>query len=413
MHGEERRVVALDPGQERDGDHRQPAEERSGPRPAGTGLAGWSRRTRRTSSSQPAAAASSGTATSGSNDQPRARLASVGGSAGIGPWAAASRAGEDRDGAAEPTATARTRRRRTRSGSHGARGRPTAMVARRARGTPRYDGRRLAFEGRPFACTCPEPPSQARVPVPHDARRGVMSTSPRKRPASEAIVAGGVVVLLIAIVGLVFWSGAGRTLYPPEAGHDAGPRDQQALRHRVRDRGRDLRRGRGPDRLERPALSPPAGRRRPSAADPRQQPRRGALDAHPDGHRPVPVRDLRGTPSATDDAAGPPTRRPRSRPSPASSSGSSSTWTRTATISPPRPARSGRTVVAWPCRSARTVYVTLDSGDVIHAWYVPQFLFKRDVVPGQDNHFEFRWTRTRPVRSSTASAPSCAARAIG
>ena len=37
----------------------------------------------------------------------------------------------------------------------------------------------------------------------------------------------------------------------------------------------------------------------------------------------------------------------------------------------------------------RTVYVTLDSPDVIHAWYVPRFLFKRDVVPGQTNHFEF------------------------
>jgi cytochrome c oxidase subunit II len=38
----------------------------------------------------------------------------------------------------------------------------------------------------------------------------------------------------------------------------------------------------------------------------------------------------------------------------------------------------------------RNVYVTLDSADVIHAWYVPRFLFKRDVVPGQTNHFEFR-----------------------
>jgi hypothetical protein len=49
-----------------------------------------------------------------------------------------------------------------------------------------------------------------------------MSTSPRKRPASEAIVAGGVVVLLIAIVGVVFWSGAGQALYPPEAVTEEG-----------------------------------------------------------------------------------------------------------------------------------------------------------------------------------------------
>jgi len=38
----------------------------------------------------------------------------------------------------------------------------------------------------------------------------------------------------------------------------------------------------------------------------------------------------------------------------------------------------------------RNVYVTLESQDVIHAWYVPRFLFKRDVVPGQINHFEFK-----------------------
>jgi cytochrome c oxidase subunit 2 len=37
-----------------------------------------------------------------------------------------------------------------------------------------------------------------------------------------------------------------------------------------------------------------------------------------------------------------------------------------------------------------TVYVTLDSPDVIHAFYVPRFLFKRDVIPGQTNHFEFK-----------------------
>ena len=37
----------------------------------------------------------------------------------------------------------------------------------------------------------------------------------------------------------------------------------------------------------------------------------------------------------------------------------------------------------------KSVLVTLDSPDVLHAWYVPRFLFKRDVVPGQPNHFEF------------------------
>jgi cytochrome c oxidase subunit 2 len=35
------------------------------------------------------------------------------------------------------------------------------------------------------------------------------------------------------------------------------------------------------------------------------------------------------------------------------------------------------------------IHVTLFSPDVIHAFYVPKFLFKRDVVPLQDNSFDF------------------------
>jgi cytochrome c oxidase subunit 2 len=35
------------------------------------------------------------------------------------------------------------------------------------------------------------------------------------------------------------------------------------------------------------------------------------------------------------------------------------------------------------------VHVDLRSKDVIHAFYVPVFLFKRDVVPGKDNNFDF------------------------
>ncbi len=37
----------------------------------------------------------------------------------------------------------------------------------------------------------------------------------------------------------------------------------------------------------------------------------------------------------------------------------------------------------------RTIHLYLQSPDVIHAFYVPQFLFKRDVVPGRVNNFEF------------------------
>ena len=47
----------------------------------------------------------------------------------------------------------------------------------------------------------------------------------------------------------------------------------------------------------------------------------------------------------------------------------------------------------------------LGSPDVIHSFWVPDFLFKLDVIPGRDNVFEvtpMRWGR------SPASAPSCA-----
>jgi cytochrome c oxidase subunit 2 len=39
--------------------------------------------------------------------------------------------------------------------------------------------------------------------------------------------------------------------------------------------------------------------------------------------------------------------------------------------------------------AGRTVQLTMTSADVIHAFYVPQFLFKRDVVPGRVNQFDF------------------------
>ena len=35
------------------------------------------------------------------------------------------------------------------------------------------------------------------------------------------------------------------------------------------------------------------------------------------------------------------------------------------------------------------VHVDLRSNDVIHAFYVPKFLFKKDVVPGRNNNFDF------------------------
>ena len=35
------------------------------------------------------------------------------------------------------------------------------------------------------------------------------------------------------------------------------------------------------------------------------------------------------------------------------------------------------------------ILLQLDSPDVVHSFYVPRFLFKRDVIPGQTNKFEF------------------------
>ena len=35
------------------------------------------------------------------------------------------------------------------------------------------------------------------------------------------------------------------------------------------------------------------------------------------------------------------------------------------------------------------VTVRLKSADVVHSFYVPQFLFKRDLVPGRENVFQF------------------------
>ena len=38
--------------------------------------------------------------------------------------------------------------------------------------------------------------------------------------------------------------------------------------------------------------------------------------------------------------------------------------------------------------AGKTIHMYLESPDVIHAFYVPQFLFKRDVIPGVHNQFD-------------------------
>jgi len=44
--------------------------------------------------------------------------------------------------------------------------------------------------------------------------------------------------------------------------------------------------------------------------------------------------------------------------------------------------------------TGETVQFNLTSDDVIHAFWVPEFLFKRDVIPGHPNHFAITATHT-------------------
>ena len=44
--------------------------------------------------------------------------------------------------------------------------------------------------------------------------------------------------------------------------------------------------------------------------------------------------------------------------------------------------------------TGETVRFNLTSPDVIHSFWVPEFLFKRDVIPGHPNHFDVNLTKT-------------------
>jgi cytochrome c oxidase subunit II len=44
--------------------------------------------------------------------------------------------------------------------------------------------------------------------------------------------------------------------------------------------------------------------------------------------------------------------------------------------------------------TGETVRFNLTSDDVVHSFWVPQFLFKRDVIPDHPNHFEVTLTQT-------------------
>ena len=53
------------------------------------------------------------------------------------------------------------------------------------------------------------------------------------------------------------------------------------------------------------------------------------------------------------------------------------------------------------------VHVTLTGNDVVHAFFVPQFLFKQDAIPGRENVVRVHGRRAR--HATAASAPSSAA----
>jgi cytochrome c oxidase subunit II len=213
-----------------------------------------------------------------------------------------------------------------------------------------------------------------------------MSTSPRKRPASSALVAGGGVVLLIAIVGLVLFSPAGDALYPPEA---------------VTQQAREI------SALYDVVFALAVGvfvvvegliiwsilryRRRPEDVDlPPQTHGNNLVEALWTLIPTVIVLYLFvvswDTLGHVDAVSADPAIR-------VNALAGQFQWQFQYLD------KDGKVIVTQTRANGEgggmavpvgeKVYVTLQSDDVIHAWYVPRFLFKRDVVPGQQNHFEF------------------------
>jgi cytochrome c oxidase subunit 2 len=219
-----------------------------------------------------------------------------------------------------------------------------------------------------------------------------MSTSPRKRPASEAIVAGGVVVLLIAIVGVVFWSGVGKDLYPPQPVTDRAHEISQlydivfaiAVAIFVAVEGLII-------------WSILRYRRRPTDTElPPQTHGNNLVEVLWTAIPTVIVLFLFAISWETLNKVDATSLAQGSQPDVRINAiAGQFQWqfeyldangkhlaTQTKALS-----GTGGGGMAVPV--GKKVYVTLTSGDVIHAWYVPRFLFKRDVVPGQTNHFEF------------------------
>ena len=132
-----------------------------------------------------------------------------------------------------------------------------------------------------------------------------------------------------------------------------------------------------------------AGRRRAAAPDPRQQHRRDRLDGRPDDHRHLHVlRLVADAQHRRGDARRQPDLKVRAVAGQFQWSSTTCRRRRPTrslfTESASRPGADGGLVVP----AGQTIHLYLRSPDVIHAFYVPQFLFKRDVVPGVDNQFD-------------------------
>lgn len=217
-----------------------------------------------------------------------------------------------------------------------------------------------------------------------------MSSTPRKRPAPDALVAGVVVAILIALVAAVFLSGWGSTLYPPDAATAQG-RDVRGLydivfafaiaifvvveglilwsvlRYRRRPGDSELPvQTHGNNLVEVIWTLVPTGivlflfviswqtLNTVDAVSAKPEVRIHAIAGQFQWQ--FEYLDANGTKVATQ-------------------------------LAPSYDPDTGQGGMAVPV--GRSVQVTLDSPDVIHAFYVPRFLFKRDVVPGQTNRFEF------------------------
>ena len=218
-----------------------------------------------------------------------------------------------------------------------------------------------------------------------------MSSSPRKRPASDAIIAGGVVILLVAIVGIVLFSQAGSALFPPP------PVTKQA--HEISDLYNIV------FAIAVAVFVAVEGlivwsilryRRRPTDTElPPQTHGNNLVEALWTLIPTVIVLYLFviswNTLNSVDSTSFSRNEQPDVQ---IRAIAGQFAWqfeyldaqgNHVATQSEPLETKGGGMAVPV----GKSVYVTLHSDDVIHAWYVPRFLFKRDVVPGQENHFEF------------------------